>query len=419
MRNPKDQPEARTVKPALPTNFAARRFACRCFGVNLPEMQRMLEIMRSREDEPDKHFPKTLNRVMLNEAEAGKGKWCGILITVADEALYNRIRRINSQPLIGCAGHVTERLVFGLLSLYEAISPRLNLDRIPCDEVLEVIINEVFVPTVFLKLALNRDRAERTEFDIETCWYLPVVKDGQQWGPVRTILQHWLWSVGFRNAHDLKKELNSDSSRRSADRWLSGDIVPTIDELHRLVDKFHKPVQLAGDKGDWKTRFTLACGLAHLYAAMDELRPKSSMAARRLLRDVQKDGVAVDDDGVLTDSLTFFATRLIQRRLQREGAWDEIVQSRVQATLAKQYPANPSDEEIETFRSAMEWGMNPGNWLLHFIETEAIRLIGPGTAPHSSMIGWSLSKRILELGIRELNQVLDAKRGRRESPRQP
>ncbi len=51
----------------------ASRFACRCFGVNMPEMQRMLDIERRREEEPNKFFPRKLNRVMLNEAEEGKG----------------------------------------------------------------------------------------------------------------------------------------------------------------------------------------------------------------------------------------------------------------------------------------------------------------------------------------------------------
>jgi hypothetical protein len=44
----------------------------------MPELQRLLQIMRKREQGPDKHFPRKLNRVMLGRAEEGKGRRCGL-----------------------------------------------------------------------------------------------------------------------------------------------------------------------------------------------------------------------------------------------------------------------------------------------------------------------------------------------------
>src|SRR5439155_8944435 len=140
------------VKPipattSLPSQFAALRFVCRCFGVNMPELQRMLNVMRRREKESDESFPRKLNRVMLNEAEEGKGDWCDALKKVAHEALYDRIRRQTGKPLFGSAGGVTERLAFSLLRLYEGILLELDTDGVSCRDALWLLVTEVFIPT--------------------------------------------------------------------------------------------------------------------------------------------------------------------------------------------------------------------------------------------------------------------------------
>lgn len=375
-------------------------------------MQRMLTIMRRREKEPDAYFPRRLNRVMLKEAEDGKGAWCDALEKVAYEALYDRIRRQRGQPLFGCAGDLTDRVTFALLRLYERILPGLNTDGVSQEEALWLVVSEVLVPTAFVELALKRQDGLGTEFRIETCWYLPIRKQGKWWGPVRTILHLWLRAAGFRNAHDLKKALNSDSARRSADRWIRGDFVPTIDALHGLVNRFGKNVDWLGERDAWKTRFTLACGTEHLWAAMENYfgeRPNCSRRIGGMLRRIRKDAVAVDDGRVLADSYTFFAARLLQRRLQEEEKWTSQVMRFVPARAGRSFGKRTSEEAIEKYRRLVQWRMNPGNWFLRLMERE---IAAEGC--HGS-----LHERIMSIGVRELNRILDSKRGRRGVARQP
>lgn len=376
-------------------------------------MERMLQVMRRRQSNPERVFPEKLNRVMLNDAERGTGRWCDTLTTVAHEALYDRIlRQPSGQPLFGFTGHLTEKLTFTVLRLYEKISPKLTTDGVSRTDTLWVLFEEVFVPTIFLELALNRQRGLGTEFQIETCWYLPLVEKKTRLNPVSRVLRCWFRAAGFRYAHDLGKVLD-DSVRRKVDRWLSGECVPKLREVHELVDKFGDDVRWLDSPESWKTRFTLACAAEQLCAALDSLfgaaQPDSSLQIGELLEKIHTECVAVDDDGVLTDSRTFFAARLLQRRLQKEERWDGEILARVRDTQARICPANPSDDAIERFRRDIERGMKPGNWFLDFLKREA------ANTEH----GGGLQERILDMGIQELNSILIAKRGRRVDARRP
>jgi hypothetical protein len=375
-------------------------------------MDRMLLIMRKRETNPDKFFPKKLNRVMLNDAERRTGLWCEALTTVAHEALYDRILRQSGQPLFGFTGHLTERLSFAVLRLYEKISPKLITDGVSPTDTLWVLFEEVFVPTIFLELVLNWQRGLGTEFQIETCWYLPLVEKNARLNPVSRVLRCWFRAAGFRYAHDLSKALD-DSVRRKVDRWLSGECVPKLREVHGLVDNFADDVRWLDSPDDWKTRFTLACAAEKLCEAVDACfratHPDSSLKIAEMFQKVRAANVAVDDGLALADSHTFFAARLLQRRLQNEGKWDAEIVAHVRDTQARKCPTNPSEDEMEQFRREIEWGMKPGNWFLEFIKREAT------TTKHSM----SLQERILDTGIHELNRILDTKRGRRASTHQP
>jgi hypothetical protein len=378
----------------------------------MPEMDRMLQVMRKRETNPDKFFPKKLNRVMLNDAERETGLWCEALTTVAHEALYDRILRQSGQPLFGFTGHLTERLSFASLRLYEKISPKLNTEGVSPLDTLWVLFEEVFVPTIFLELALNWQRGLGTEFQIEKCWYLPLVERNVRLNPVSRVLRCWFRAAGFRYAHDLGKALD-DSVRRTVDRWLSGECVPKLREVHDLVDQFADDVRWLDSPDDWKTRFTLACAAERLCTAMDTLfratHPDSSLQIAEILQKIHAEGVAVDDGGVLADSRTFFAARLLQRRLQNEEKWDVEIMARVRDTQARKCPTNPSEDEIEQFRREIEWGIKPGNWFLEFINREVT----------TAKRGANLQERILDVGIHELNRILSTKRGRRVSTRRP
>ena len=62
-RNPKKAVNLATKRSSgLPSHFTALRFACGCFGVNMPELQKMLNLMRGREKKPDQSFPRRAGR---------------------------------------------------------------------------------------------------------------------------------------------------------------------------------------------------------------------------------------------------------------------------------------------------------------------------------------------------------------------
>jgi len=350
---------------------------------------------------------------MLNDAEAGTGPWRRALTIVAQEALYDRIlRQPNGEPRFGFTGHLSERLTFDTLRLYEKLLPQLNTEGVATTDVLWILFEEVFAPTIYVELASNWQRGLGTEFQLPTCWYLPLMEKGVRLGPVARVLRCWFRAAGFRYAHDLGKALN-DSLRRKVDRWLNGDCVPKLNEVHDLVDKFAGDVRWLDGPDDWKTRFTLACAAERLFVTMDSLfhvtRPNASLHIAETLQKIRAEGVAVDDGLLLADSHTFFAARLLQRRLQNAGRWEGAIMARVQETQASKCPANASDDELENYRRKIEWGMKPGNWFLEFIKRDV-----PTTKR-----GASLQERILDAGVCELNFILEKKRDRRVSTRRP
>jgi len=405
---------------SLPNQFAALRFVCGCFGIEMPQMGAMLKTVREREKGPDKYFPRALNRVMLNEAERGLGRWCQALEILGHEALYDRIRRQKGEPLFGFTGDLTEQLGFGLLRLYQKIVPRLKTEGVSIQNVLWVLAEEVFVPALFVELAENWQSGLGTELRIETCWYLPVAEGRDVVKPVSRVLRCWLKAAGFRYAYDFGK-LN-DSVRRKVERWLKGDCVPEIGEAHALVEKFADEVSWLDGPDDWKTRFTLACAMQKLCGAIDKFfeagRGNCSLKLADTLRAIPNERIAVDDGRVLFDRETFFAARLLQRRLQREGRWGPEVSDFVK-DWHTMVPAGASRMAIDAFRREHLWRMNPGNWFLRFIGRELgdVNAARMGKAALENSEG--LQAGILNIGIAELNRILDLKRGQRAGARQP
>ena len=85
------KPAAQKSPCDLPSYFAALRMVCFAFEVEMPEMQRTLNLMRSQEKSPNAYFPKKLNRVMLADAEVGNSRWTAGLAVVAERALHARM----------------------------------------------------------------------------------------------------------------------------------------------------------------------------------------------------------------------------------------------------------------------------------------------------------------------------------------
>jgi len=282
-----------------------------------------------------------------------------------------------------------------------------------------VLVEEVFVPTLFVELALNWQRGLGTEFQLETCWYLPVADRGERLKPVARVLKCWFRAAGFRGTHDFSKQID-DSFRKKVDGWLKGESPRYLCELHELVDKFADDVRWLDGPDSWKARFTVARAMQKLCDAMDGFfgadRPDYSLKIAEMLRGIQKDGVPVDDGRILADRFSFFAARLLKRRLEREGRWEPEVMALVTRSASRTFLEEATDEEIEQYRREIEWSSNAGNWFLRLIEREA----GSGAAGDGATGGvGSLQERLMDIAIEELNRILDGKRGQRAIARRP
>jgi hypothetical protein len=407
-------------KSPLPSRFAAWRCVCEWFGVEMPELEEMLQLVRAREERADDYLPKHLDRVMLGEAEDGKGPWCEGLISIASRALHARINFRNERVLSGFAGDVAGHLAFTMLRLYEDILPGIKAEGLSQAQVLWVLFEEVFMPTAYIELALNRRRGIGNEFEGDT-WYLPVVNKGTLVKPVQRVVEYWLRAAGFRNGYDVGKALNSSDSEaveKKVNRWSQGKHVPEIVELHELVERFASNVPWSGTVEEWMSRFTLACAVQKLCDVMDayfqSAAPNASLQLAGMLQQTHAAGPAIDDDLVLADRQIFFAAWLLQRRLVAEGIWETEVAARVRETLEKKCPENPTDDELEELRAGRR--TRPGNWFLGFTESElaAGRLVacarGKDMSFHECMVA---------VGIRELNRIFDSKRAGGLEARQP
>jgi hypothetical protein len=240
---------------------------------------------------------------MLNRAEAGAGRWIRALDILAEETIYDRVRRENGGPLFAFSSSLTDRLVVALLGLYGRIAPQLRAAGLRPEEVLWVIVEEVFLPTVMLELRQNWRDGLGNEFELEGCWYLPMSKGGQRLNPLPRVLGFWLRAAGFSSASHVGKVMKRDSGRKNVKGWLGEEPVPEIGSLHGLVDEFAQEVVWTGRPNEWKGRLTLARAMQVLCKRIDVyfgvLHPASSTRLAAMLKAVQAERVAVDEGGIL------------------------------------------------------------------------------------------------------------------------
>ncbi len=358
---------------------------------------------------------------MIKREKIRKTDLGDLLVAFCQEALYHRIRRqekgVGEIPGFASTYKMAEYLVFPLLRLYEKVLPGLNAEGVPPGEAMWVLVENLFLPTVYVQLCRNWRSGLEFEFKGAQSWYLPTNSGGKRLNPIPRALQYWLRAAGLHSGYSVYKSTARDSWKRKVDRWLKEEKVPTMNNLHELLEEFAQETGWAGDLEAWKARFTLACGMQKLCMKMDvflkEVRPESSLDLAKGLKDIEMERIVHDDDGLLADTDTFFAARLLYHRLKRDGKWESQVMARVpNKPLAKGLPTTISDEQIAQVRAEIEWQCNPGNWFLQVIQDD----IAPKRA--AEFVG-NPRDQILSLGIDELNQILASKRAGGQFARQP
>ena len=415
--------------PNLPGNFAALRFVCGCFDIREKELVETLERMRRITKNPDAHFPKKLSREMLARAICGKGRWLEALSTIHREALYNRMRRENGKPLFSFTGKFSQEMTFTLLTLYGRLLSKINCSGVPPAQAMWLLVENVFVPTVFIKMVEEWRLGLGTEWLGETCWYLPAKSDHEIQKPISRVLDCWLRVAGFRTAYGVsqsltrgkpnKSSLDEQTEKRwktrkkSVERWRNGKPVQSVHKLHRLVETFAPNVAWLDEPDGWKARFTLAFAMQNLCDAMDEAfestSKQPSLALADMLRRIANERITCDDSKRLAATDTFFASRLIQRQMRADGEWEKMV-GQIPKSAGRAFPPEASDDEIARCRDEISWRMNSGNWFLEHLEQKAIAAgrLKPDGASCADYV--ALDSYIFDLGVEELNKLLDSKR---------
>lgn len=105
---------------------------------------------------------------------------------------------------------------------------------------------------------------------------------------------------------------------------------------------------------------------------------------------------------------TFFAVRLLQRRLKRERKWKALTKSWLPKAGVPIAVPEMSDAELEKWRQEKYARMNPANHFRQYIES---------LAGVSSKL--PIQERIFELGVQELNLVLAGKKASGRRSRRP
>ncbi|MGH7950479.1 MAG: hypothetical protein ACREFE_00960 [Limisphaerales bacterium] len=391
----------------LPNEVEMLLFVCSCFGIGVEELNQTLcrvrknwshslrsERQRKVKRKLIKCFPRKLSPMMLLRAETGKRKWGEAIKIIRQEALRYRICYQNGEPLGSFTGKLTDELVFSLLSLYERLLPKLDMAGVLKKDVLWLLVENVFVPTVFIELA----QAQRLrlglgeEFQGENCWYLPLKSNGKILKPIQRVLDYWLrtsrlstgYGAGVRFIKKSKIESDEKFNKRESlkkrfEHWRAGKNLPKkLNNLLQFVDQLKAEVSWLDEPDTWKARFTLAWAMQNICEEMDKVFYKnSSLKLAEMIKSISEEGIACarDDGKLIANSCGFFAMRLLQLRLQAEKKWK---------------PSPPQ-----------------GNWFLEEITQMAIADTCVRHRKGSVENHVMLDEYLFNIGIYELNRIFD------------
>ena len=380
----------------------------------MPELEKMLQLIRSKENCPDKDFPTKLNRVMLGKAEKEDSKLSQHLCTIAYRALYGAIRWAEKTPVSGNAAELSERVALDFPRLYSMMLPGLSPSMASEQDIFRLLVREVFMPTFFIELVKVRQASQGNELSTNHCWYLPQELRGKREYPFQRVLGAWVNAAGCRGAEDIGKLLQSEAKRKIVSNWLKGINVPHWVEIRRLVDSFKDDTDRFEDSQVWKGRLVFAAAMQRLCESMDlyflKIEPRFSFKLLGRLEQIGKEYVPADCGNVLQGQRTFFAAHLVYRRIKETEKWKEQVTALPKNVEFRSKRAVTRARNDEIHRK-IRFQMNPGNLLLKFMRreiSEAKKRRALTLAADSS-----LQEQIFALGILELNQILN-KKGRQK-----
>ena len=136
----------------LPNKVAATWFVCRCFGIGPREMNVAMRRLRKTDVDPMENFPPMIHGQTIARAKGDDGTWSGVVEALCHRALADRVSWLDGKPLFSFTARFAERFVSLLLRLYERIAPRLDLSGVSKQQAMWVLVEQVFLPTIFVNL---------------------------------------------------------------------------------------------------------------------------------------------------------------------------------------------------------------------------------------------------------------------------
>jgi len=188
--------------------------------------------------------------------------------------IYQRLRTQGAP--ISHPNSVTDTVFSVLINLYERLLPKLQVGGLSEPQVMWVLAESVFVPTVFAVFVENRSHGLGSEFRGSDCWYVPVKGEAA----FQRVLGYWLRAADLHTGYGLSKHLSpagqpvdqredriKDNLKSKFEDWTSGRSVPqSLSEVYEYVDQLAQQVAWLDESDAWKARLRLAfavdeCGL--------------------------------------------------------------------------------------------------------------------------------------------------------------
>jgi hypothetical protein len=400
----------------LPDDIEALWFACQCFDIQ------------------EKDFENNF-RVTVARAIAGSKRRKEVEDKLWNQLLHRfRVSGVaNPSPANSLADDVTATLLY----IYRQLRPLLDTSNVSLADSLWILTEQVLLPTLYFSVATYRNSGTGTEFFPESFWFIPRVENRKVIKPIPRILDFWLRTAKLHTGYGFEKHLKPPDSKKQGkqlkpgstkhrvEQWLNGTTKPKLQEAFDFIDTTAEQISWLDDATVWKTRLALAFAIQTACDHGDKLfrtiMPPQSLDIAKQFQSFSKEGILANDDGkVLSQLGIFFASRLLQLRLERTGELQVILKS-VPSQMNGSFEAGDSDETIESHRKHMDRKMNPSNAFADYIFQKAIETDSITASAGPAVAYVQLQEYIFKCGAEELNRLLDAKRkkGRRAKTRRP
>ena len=206
---------------------------------------------------------------------------------------------------------------------------------------------------------------------------------------------------------------SADQTKKQVSRWLKGETLPSIEDLDSLVERYSQRVEWLDGADAWKARFRLARALQHLWVSAEgyfsthhNFRPRS---AKILFETINAEKILRDADGLLANPEIFFAVRLVQQKLQREGILEDAITPK-RKNWMRSFPLSSTEGEIDRYRLRASRRLDVGHRLVRYLARRGRIPLGPELGRPSLKVMARFEAYVFSVGVRELKRMRNERR---------